>query len=232
MRYGQGIAIALIAAALAAPARGATPDEAQLRRAFGAFIQGGELRLDVVPDLYPGGYARISVYARGADLGGMLVDEAWFRLTGASLDPEALRGGTLRVLEVRDSAMYVRVSLRSLEAYFQRSDGVQDVRLSSDGQYLYGRGAVLLGGTPARVAFKGFFAVGGTKEIYFYIEDLRLNGLPVLTPLLRRWEQDINPIFSQALWPVTFKLRALRMTREGFVVSSQADPAAPCLFCT
>lgn len=233
MRLRRGapalILVALLAAGvIAAPAE----PEADLKRAFAAFIKAKELRFDVVPDIYPGGYARISVYARAADLGGLLVDEAWFRLTGASLDPEALRRGELRVLEMRDSAMHVRASLRSLEAYFQQGDGVKEVRLWSDGDYLFGQGVVPLVGIPARVSFKGSFAVGGTKEVYFHISDLRLNGLPVLSPLVRRFEQDINPVFSQSLWPITFKIRALRMTRESFVVSSQADPAAPCPFCS
>jgi len=185
-----------------------------------------------VPDLYPGGYARISLYAKHATLGGMLVDEAWFRLVGASLDPEALRRGELRLLDVRDTAMHARASIKSLEAYFRRGNPVQDIRLWSDGVFLYGQGTVPVRGVLARVYLKGFFAVGGTREVYFYIDDLRINGLPMLVPLIRRWEQDINPVFTQALWPVTFKIRALRMTKEEFVVSSQPDPTAPCAFCT
>ena len=31
---------------------------------------------------------------------------------------------------------------------------------------------------------------------------------------------------------MTFKIRALKMTREWLVLSSQADPKAPCHFCT
>jgi hypothetical protein len=220
--------VALLAAGV--PAAPRDPD-GDLSRAFGAFIKATHLRLDVVPDIYPGGYARISVYARKADLGGLVVDEAWFRLTGASLDPEALRRGELRVLDMRDSAIHVRASLRSLEAYFQHGDGVKDVRLWSDGDHLFGQGVVPLIGVPARVSFKGTFAVGGTREVHFRISDLRLNGLPVLSPIVRRFEEDINPVFSQERWPVTFRIRALRMTREEFVVSSQVDPAVPCSFC-
>lgn len=225
-------AVILAVAALGSPA-GAAPDgEADLRRAFSSFIMAKELRFDTVPDLYPGGYARISVYAKRASLGGMIVDEAWFRLVGVSLDPAALGRGELRVLDIRDSAMHIRASIKSLEEYFTQGNPIKDIRLWSDGEYLYGQGTVPLSGVLTRVYLKGFFAVGGTKEVYFYIQDLRVNGLPLFFPLIRRWEQDINPIFSQALWPVTFKIRALKMTKEWFVVSSQLDPNAPCSYCT
>jgi len=226
-------AVALVAAALGSAASAAPDPEADLRRAFGTFIKARQMRIDAVPDLYPGGYARISLYVRQADLGGMVVDEAWFRLIGASLDPEALRQGELRVLDLRDSAMHLRASLRNLEAYFQhQGDAIKDIRLRSDGQFLYAEGTIPLAGAPVRVHLKGFFVVGGTKDVYFYIEMLTINGLPVLYPLIRKWEQEINPVFTQALWPITFKIRSLRMTADAFVVSSQADAGAPCLFCT
>lgn len=225
-------AIILAVVVLGSPA-GAAPDgEADLRRAFSSFIAAKELRFDTVPDLYPGGYARISVYAKQASLGGMIVDEAWFRLVGVSLDPAALGRGELRILDIRDSAMHIRASIKSLEEYFTQGNPIKDIRLWSDGEYLYGQGTVPLSGVLARVYLKGFFAVGGTKEVYFYIQDLRVNGLPLFFPLIRKWEQDINPIFSQALWPVTFKIRALKMTKDWFVVSSQPDPNAPCSYCT
>jgi len=225
-------AIAVLVAALGSAAGAATDPEADLRRAFSAFIKAQELRIDAVPDLYPGGYARISIYARQADLGGMIVDEAWFRLVGASLDPEALGKGELRVLDLRDRAMYIKASIKNLEAYFQQGNPVRDIRLRSDGQYIYAEGTVPLAGVMARVRLKGFFAVGGTKDVYFYIDDLKINGLPILYPLLRKWEQDINPVFTQALWPITFAIRSLRMTTEAFIVSSLANANAPCLFCT
>lgn len=217
---------------LGSPAGAAADGEADLRRAFSSFIAAKELRFDTVPDLYPGGYARISVYAKQASLGGMIVDEAWFRLVGVSLDPAALGRGELRILDIRDSAMHIRASIKSLEEYFTQGNPIKDIRLWSDGEYLYGQGTVPLSGVFTRVYLKGFFAVGGTKEVYFYIQDLRVNGLPLFFPLIRKWEQDINPIFSQALWPVTFKIRALKMTKDWFVVSSQPDPNAPCSYCT
>jgi len=228
----RGIVVLLLLAVLAS-AVPASPNngEADLRRAFSAFINAKELRFDLVPDLYPGGYARISIYAKHADLGGMIVDEVWFRLVGASFDAEALRRGELRILDLRDGAMHVRASIKSLEAYFQRGDGIKDIQLWSDGEYLFGRGTVPVAGFPLKVYLKGSFAVGGTKDVHFHITDLRLNGLPIFSPLVRRWEQQINPVFNQSLWPITFNIRGLRMTREWFLVSSQADPTAPCLFC-
>jgi hypothetical protein len=207
-------------------------DPGLLRQAFGTFIPAREMRLDVVPDLYAGGFARISIYAKRASLGGMLVDEVWFRLVGVSLDAPALQRGQLVILDTRDTALHARASIKRLEEYFQEGNPVKDVRLWSDGQYLYGSGTVPVGGAMAKVSFRGFFAVGGTKDVYFYVDTLRVNGFPMLAPLIRKWEAEINPILRQTDWPVTFKLRTLKMTRDWLVVSSQADPEAPCLFCT
>lgn len=232
MQLVRGVAILLGVVALVPAVHAAAEDEADLRRAFATFIDAKQLRLDVVPDLYPGGYARISIQAKRANLGGMIVDEAWFRLVGVSLDPAALKQGELRISEIRDSSMHVKASIKSLEGYFQRSDGIKDVKLWSDGDYLYCRGTIPVAGVSTRVYLKGFFAVGGTKEVYFYIDDLRVNGLPMFSPLLRKWEHDINPVFSQTLWPVTFKIRALKMTKEWFIVSSQPNLTSPCAFCT
>lgn len=235
MRIRQGTALlCLLVLSFAAGAVAAPPDdeERDLRRAFSSFITAKDLHVDAVPDLYPGGYARISLYARRANLGGMLVDEAWFRLTGASLDPAALKHGELRILDIRDSAMHIKASIKSLEEYFQQGNPIKDIKLWSDGEYIYGQGTVLLAGIPTRVYLRGFFAVGGTKDVYFYINDLRANGIPIPFPLIKKWEENINPVFRQTLWPVTFKIRALKMSAEWFIVSSQADPNAPCHFCT
>jgi hypothetical protein len=207
-------------------------DETALRRAFAGFIAAKEMRFDIVPDLYPGGYARISVYAKKASLGGLLVDEVWFRLVGVSLDVPALGRGELIIREARDTAVHARASIKRLEEYFQDGNPVKDIRLWSDGQYLYGRGTVPFGGAMTRVYLRGFFAVGGTKDVYFYVDDLRVNGFPMLAPLIKKWENEINPILNQTDWPVTFKLRTLKMTEEWLVISSQADPEAPCHFCT
>ena len=221
------LAIVVLVPAVPAPA----DDGADLRRAFSRFISAKELRFDTVPDIYPGGYARISIYAKRASVGGMIVDEAWFRLVGASLDPVALKQGELRIVHVRDASIHVRASIKSLEEYFQQGNAIADVKLWSDGEYLYGRGTVPLIGVPTKVYFKGAFTIGGTREVYFHISDLRVNGLPMFSPLIRKWERDINPVFKQSDWPVTFRIRGLRMTRDWFVVSSLPNLNAPCDFC-
>lgn len=221
------LVIVVLVPAVPAPAE----DGGDLRRAFSRFISAKELRFDTVPDIYPGGYARISIYARRANVGGMIADEAWFRFVGASLDPDALRRGELRILEVRDASMHVRASIKNLEEYFQKDDAIRDIKLWSDGEYLYVRGIVALIGVPTKVYLKGSFEVGGTKDVFFRIDDLRVNGLPMFTPLIRKWERDINPVFKQTDWPVTFKIRGLRMTREWFVVTSLPGLNAPCDFC-
>ena len=203
-----------------------------LSPAFATFLQTKDFRLDSVPDLYPGGYARISVYARRANLGGMLVDEVWFRLVGVTLDVQALRQGTLRITDYRETAMHARFTLRNLEEYFIAGNAFKDLRLWSDGEFLFGEGTVPFQGLPVKVWLKGFFAVGGTTDVYFYIDNLRVNGLPVLTSIIRRIEAEINPVLTQKTWPATFKIRSLKMTKEIFIVSSQANPNAPCAYCT
>lgn len=55
MRIARLLAVILALAALRAPAGTAADGEAELRRAFGAFIAAKVLRFDTVPDLYPGG---------------------------------------------------------------------------------------------------------------------------------------------------------------------------------
>lgn len=233
MRRGDARVVGIVVLVLLAVAGGASgQNDADLRQAFATFLATKEVRIDSVPDLYPGGFARISVYARKANLGGMVVDEIWFRLVGVSLDPAALLQGTLRFIDTRDTAMHARTSIKNLEDYFRAGNPIKDIRLWSDGEYLYGEGTVLLGGTPTRIWLKGFFVVGGTKDVYFYVDNLRINGLPIFDPIIRKLEADINPVLTQATWPVTFKIRALKITRDWFVVSSQQDPSAPCAFCT
>lgn len=231
-RFAALLVAALVAVGMRVSAAQPTDDQANLRRAFGNFIAAKEMRFDIVPDLYPGGYARISVYAKKASLGGLLVDEVWFRLVGVTLDAAALQRGDLVIVDTRDSALYARASIKRLEEYFQDGNPVKDIRLWSDGQYLHGQGTVPLGGAMAKVYLRGFFAVEGTKDVYFYVDDLRVNGLPMFSPLIKKWEDEINPILHQTNWPVTFKIRALKMTKERLVISSQVDTEAPCHFCT
>ena len=234
MRIARAFPLALVVAMLitgAPPA--AADDDALLRKALSSFYRAAEtLRFDVVPDLYEGGYARISVYAKKARLAGsgLLVDEVWMRLVGVTLSVPHLKQGVFRVESVRDSAIHLRVSLRSLEQYFIAGNPWDDIRLWSDGEYLFARGTVSLNGLPTRVEMKGFFAVGGTQALYFYVENLRVNWLPLPEVVLRNMERQYNPIVDQQTWPVTFKLRSVRLSKDDLVVSSQHDPRV-CSFC-
>lgn len=227
VRLRWSVAAALAAAAvISAPA---AADEALLRRAFAAFMRSAdELRIEAIPDLYEGGYARISVFGRRVQLtDGLRVDEAAIRLVGVSLDPAALRAGTLRVLDYRDSAMSTRVLLRSLEQYFNAGNPMGDIRLWAEGGSLHGTGTVLFRGQPTRMRMKGFFAAAGTTEVYFYFESLYANNLPLPTAVVRDLERAINPVIHQRGWPVTFKIRTVRLDLDGLTVSSQADAACP-----
>ncbi|MDR7488015.1 MAG: LmeA family phospholipid-binding protein [Armatimonadota bacterium] len=238
MRLAVVMVVAVVLApawglAVRGPAVGAAPpdeDEALLRRALGTFLRDAStLRVEAVPDLYEGGYARISIYARGARLAesGLRIDEAWVRLVGATLNPRELRAGHFRVESVRDSSLHLRISLRSLEEHFAGGNPRSDIRLTAEDGYLVGSGTVPVNGIPTRVRLRGFFAVDGSTEVYFYIETAHVNGLPVPTPLVRRLEQQINPILTQRTWPVTFRLRSLRLGKEDLVLSSQGDGTCP-----
>lgn len=229
---------AMLAVVAAAPA---AADEALLRRAFESFLHSAEeLRIEAIPDLYDGGYARVTVTGRRVRLTqGLRVDEALINLVGVSLDPEALRAGKLRVLDARDSAMQVRVLWRSMEEHFNAGTSkvlrdnlgsaspTQDIRLWEKDGYLYGSGTIMFGGTLRRMHMKGFFAVDGTTEIYFYIETLHANGLPLPISVIRGVERRINPVVHQRDWPVRFKIRSVRLDTEGLTISSRADAAAP-----
>lgn len=229
---------AILAVVVAAPA---AADEALLRRAFEAFLHSAdELRIEAIPDLYDGGYARVTVIGRRVQLTeGLRVDEAMINLVGVSLDPEALRAGKLRVLDARDSAMQVRVALRSMEEHFNAgtskvmrdrlgsSSPARDIRLWAEDGYLLGSGTVMFRGSVRRMRMKGFFAVDGTTEIYFYIETLHADGLPLPVSVIREVERRINPVVHQRDWPVTFKIRSVRLDAQGLTISSRADAAAP-----
>lgn len=220
-------AAALLLAALAVPP--ARADEGALRRAFGAFIRAAdELRIEAVPDLYDGGYARVSVIGRGVRLGGGLpIDEVSIRLVGVSLAPRALQRGRLRVRDLRDSAMHLRVLLRSLEAHFNQGTPSGDIRLWSTDGYLYGTGTVLFRGRPTHLRMKGFFAASGTTEVYFYFESLHANGLPLPTVVVRELERSLNPIVHQRDWPITFKIRSVRLDARSLTASTEGDGVCP-----
>lgn len=214
----------LLVLLLLLPAASAVEPDPQLQRALQSFLRGAEvLRIDAVPDLYEGGYARISVYGRRVQVGGLRVDETMIRLTGVSLDPEALRAGTLKVLDFRDSAMQVRVLLKSLQDLFNAGSASGDILLSADNGYLLGTGTVMFNGRPTAMRMKGFFAVSGTTEIYFYFDTLHANGLPLPLVVIRDLERQMNPILHQRQWPITFKIKSVRLDSRGLTVSTQSD---------
>lgn len=219
-----GVALAVACVSLPAAA-----DEALLRRAFGAFMRSAEeLRIEAIPDLYEGGYARISVNARRVLLTeGLRVDDSMIRLVGVTLDVAALRAGTLKVVDFRDSAMQVRVLLRSLQEYFNAGNPLEDIRFSSQDGYLLGTGTVLYQGRPTRMRMRGFFAVSGTTEVYFYFDFLHANNLPLPTAVIRELERSINPVLHQRDWPVTFKIRSVKLDAQSLTVSTQGDTSCP-----
>lgn len=239
MRLGGTILVTAVAAAILWPGGavaqldplGPVRQDPVLLQAFSGFLKTTAITVESIPDLYPGGYARISLYARKANLGGLLVEEAWFKLVGASLDPELLNQGQLKLTDARDTALHGRMAIKSLESFFTAGDGIKDARVWSDGQFLYAEGTVPFNGMTVRVFLQGYFSVNGSKDLFFHIHTARLNGLPIFSFLLRSLERNINPVMSQTQWPVTFNIRAIRMTKEEFLLSSQANLAAPCGFC-
>lgn len=233
MRLADLRSLAIIAMTLITIAPAAAHEHEALQRSLLRFFRGAELlRVEAVPDLYEGGYARISVYAKRArlDEGGLLVDEAWVRLRGVTLSVPHLREGTFRVVSVRDAAIYLRVSVRSLEQYFIAGNPWDDIRVWSEDGYLFARGTVPLLRIPTRVEMKGYFAVEGTHEIFFYVERLRVNWLPLPEFLLRNMERQYNPVIDQKTWPVIITLRSIRLSKEELVVTSEPDPGV-CGFC-
>lgn len=233
MRLADLRSLAIIAMTLITIAPAAAHEHEALQRSLLRFFRGAELlRVEAVPDLYEGGYARISVYAKRArlDEGGLLVDEAWVRLRGVTLSVPHLREGTFRVVSVRDAAIYLRVSVRSLEQYFIAGNPWDDIRVWSEDGYLFARGTVPLLRIPTRVEMRGYFAVEGTHEIFFYVERLRVNWLPLPEFLLRNMERQYNPVIDQKTWPVIIKLRSIRLSKEELVVTSEPDPGV-CGFC-
>jgi len=216
----------VLVAVIALPA---SAHEAMLRRAFGSFMRSAEeLRIEAIPDLYDGGYARISAWGKRVHLNqGLRVDEASVRLVGVSLDPDALRSGIIKVRDMRESSFQARVLLQSVQEYFNAANAIEDLRLSADDGYLVGIGKVMFQGKPTRFRMKGFFAVSGTTEVYFYFDTLHANGWPLPTAVIRDIERQINPVVHQRDWPVTFKIRSARLDAQSLTVSSQGDGTCP-----
>jgi hypothetical protein len=130
-------------------------------------------------------------------------------------------------VDFRDSALQVRVLLRSLQDYFNAGNPLEDIRFWVEGGYLLGTGTVMFQGKPTRMRMKGFFAVSGTTDIYFYFESLHANGLPILSAVIRDLERSVNPVLHQRDWPVTFKIRSVKLDAQGLTVSTQGDVSCP-----
>jgi len=189
------------------------------------------LRLDVVPDLYEGGYARVSVYAEHPEIKGMRIDQMWIRLVGVSFDPDALRQGTLKVLDVRESAIYGKLSLASVQEFLNHQDAVRNVTLTVDGDSITARGTFLYNGVPTRVRMQGEFQVYGAPEVFFHLQALFVNSIPLPYVVVDRLERQMNPVIDFRTWPVPFPVRSFHQSADAFVLSSQADYSQPCEAC-
>jgi hypothetical protein len=189
------------------------------------------IHLDVVPDMYEGGYARISVYARNVNIKGMRIDEIWIKLVGASFDPDLLTQGTIKVLEVRGSAVYGKINIRNVQDFLSHQGPVQEIQLSLDGDAVVGVATLMYNGIPTHVRMKGVFQAYGAPEVFFHIQVLVVNALPVPYVIVDRLERQLNPVVDFRTWPVQFKIRSIRQISEGFILSSQADYSQPCNDC-
>ncbi len=217
-----------------APARAELPvaDTEVLRPIFSSLLGGpAVMHLEAVPDLYEGGYARISIYARNVEIKGMRIDEIWIRLVGVSFDPEPLRQGTLKTLGLRDSGIYGKLRLASVQEFLNHQGAVQDVQLSLNGESIVGVATVLYNGLPTRVRLQGIFQVYGEPEVFFHIQALLVNSLPVPYILVDSLERQMNPVVDFRTWPVQFRIRSFQQTPEGFTLSSQRDFSQPCNIC-
>ncbi len=232
-RWAGLLAIACLLG-IGVPARAALPFASVevLRPIFAQMLGTPPLmRMDVVPDVYEGGYARVSIYAQQAAVGGMRIDEMWIRLVGASFDPAGLRQGTLKVLQVRDSGVYGRLNLQNIEAFLRQQGTIRDVHMTRDEEMVIATGTLAFDGVPTQVRIKGLFQVYGEPEIHFHIHSLVVNGLPVPYVMVDRLERQLNPVVDFRSWPVPFKIRSFRAVQDGFVLSSQRDFGQPCSDC-
>ncbi len=189
------------------------------------------MRVESVPDLYEGGYARVSVYARNVTIKGMRIDEIWIKLVGVSFDPDLLREGTLKVLDIRDNAVYGKLDLASVQEFLNSQGPVQDVSLRIEGEAIIGLATVLYNGVPTRVHIQGIFQVYGEPEVFFHIQALLVNSIPVPYVVVDHLERQLNPVLDFRSWPVQFRIRTFRQMKDGFVLSSQADFSQPCNAC-
>lgn len=237
IRLGRWFATVLVLACLGSvlvPA-GAEPQSTstqELRVLFSRLLGDPPLiHMEAIPDLYDGGYARVSVYGRHVMIKGMLIDELWIKLVGVSFDPAELKRGNLKVLDIRDDAIYGKLTLAAVQEYLNKQAAVQDVRLGVNAEAVTGAATVMYNGIATRVRMQGVFQVYGDPEVFFHIQALSVNGIPVPYILAANLERQINPVVDFRTWPVQFKIRAFKQTPEGFALSSQRDFAQPCSAC-
>lgn len=233
-RYFAAIIVTVCVGGLLIPAGAApqTTSTQELRTLFGHLLgDPAMLHLEAVPDLYDGGYARVSLYGRHVMIKGMLIDELWIRLVGVSFDPAALRRGALKILDIRDNAIYGTLSLAAVQDFLNQQASVKDVRLALDQEAVTGAATVVYNGIPTRVRMQGIFQVYGQPEVFFHIQALSVNSIPVPYVLAANLERQINPVVDFRTWPVQFKIRTFRQTPKGFVLSSQRDFGQPCDIC-
>jgi hypothetical protein len=189
------------------------------------------LRLSAAADPQTQDYSRINIYAEHAAIEGLRIDQLWIRLLDARFDAAELRQGRLKVLGVRDSAVYGRVATASVEDFLNHESTVKDAKLSTDGDATAVEGTVVYNGFPTHVQMRGVFQVYGQPEIFFHIETLIVDSVPMPQPLANQFERQINPVVDFREWPVAFPLRTFRQTGTAFVLSSQADLSQPCNAC-
>jgi hypothetical protein len=237
MRIHRYLALAIMVlcvGGLLVPAGAApqTTSQDDLRKLFSHLLGDPPfLHMEAVPDLYDGGYARVSLYGRNVLIKGMLIDELWIRLIGVSFDPAELRAGNLKILDIRDNAIYGKLSLQAVQEYLSRQAAVQDVHLAANAEAVTGAATVLYNGVQTRVRMQGVFEVDGDPEVFFHIQSLSVNSIPVPYVLAASLERQINPVVDFRTWPVAFKIRTFKQTPDGFVLSSQRDFSQPCNDC-
>ncbi|HKX18161.1 MAG TPA: hypothetical protein VJT33_09155 [bacterium] len=237
IRLGRGLTILLVLACLGgvlvpAGAESQSTSTQELRGLFSHLLGDPPLiHMEAIPDIYDGGYARVSVYGRHVMIKGMLIDELWIKLVGVSFDPAELKRGILKVLDIRDDAIYGKLTLAAVQEYLNKQAAVQDVRLGVNAEAVTGAATVVYNGIPTRVRMQGVFQVYGDPEVFFHIQALSVNGIPVPYILAANLERQINPVVDFRTWPVQFKIRAFKQTPEGFLLSSQRDLAQPCNAC-
>jgi hypothetical protein len=123
------------------------------------------------------------------------------------------------------------LSLAAVQDFLNQQAAVRDVQLGVNAEAITGAATVVYNGIPTRVRMQGIFQVDGDPEVFFHIQALSVNSIPVPYILAANLERQINPVVDFRTWPVQFKIRTFKQTPEGFVLSSQRDLAQPCNAC-